>query len=243
MTLFPQRIERVKSAVTSRGAVRVEHGANADYVVDRQGREWVRKQELETGFQCLMAEAFGALFAAEMAIPVPDSAVQIHRNERAWLSGLLHDVTHWDPAKLPFIENLDSLGSMLALDALLLNEDRHRGNILLQSVADESEVLRIWSIDMGNALVGWPTDFLSSRDRIPDPSNLARGIPFARLVDPAMEAAHTAISRTTIREYSQESCDLVHETTVDEYTEVLYSRFRDAASIVSRYLATLKSLP
>ncbi len=41
------------------------------------------------------------------------------------------------------ITNPDALGAMLALDAILLNVDRHSGNIILQPTADEAG-LRAW---------------------------------------------------------------------------------------------------
>lgn len=245
MSLFPNRIEHITGDLVARGPIRVPHGANADYVIDTQGRSWVRKKEIETGFNCLLAEAFGALLASELSVPSPDCAV--HRGQtgkQAWLSRLMPDITHWDPAKIPFIENLDELGSMIALDAILINEDRHRGNILLQSVGEDSEELHAWSIDLGNALVGWPSDFHGATERIPDPRNHARGFPVHALEDIALETAHEAmtISSEIIREYSQEACGLVQEPTIDDYAEVLYSRCRNAVQIVSTYLVKLKRL-
>ena len=244
MELFPHNLERVSGTLTSMGDVRVPHGANADYVVDQLGREWVRKKELETGFQPFLAEAFGALFAMQLEVCVPDAAVYIEDDNRAWLSSLLHDVTHWDSAKLPFISNIEVLGPAFALDAILFNEDRHRGNILLQSMDDDQDQLQVWAIDMGNALVGFPTDFFSLDKSIPDPRNLAPGIPVTRLEATAMETAQraTTISKATIHQYAQEACALVHEKTVDQYTDVLYLRCKSATSIVSRYLALIKSL-
>lgn len=85
MSLFPQRLERISGELTSRGPVKVPHGANADYVVDHLGREWVRKKEIETGFNGLLAEAFGALFALNLQPPVPESAIQMSGHDRAWL--------------------------------------------------------------------------------------------------------------------------------------------------------------
>jgi hypothetical protein len=160
VTLFPNRIERISEELTSFEDVQVPHGAFADYVVDSSGREWVRKKEINTGFQPLLAEAFGSLFASELGVRVPIPAVQEYGNQKAWLSRRIPLVTHWDETKIPFIENLDELGRILALDALLANEDRHRGNILLQSTGQEEDAFEIWSIDMGNALVGFPSDFL-----------------------------------------------------------------------------------
>lgn len=243
MSLFPHRIELVKGTLSPRGAVRVKHGANADYVLDSSGREWVRKKEEETGFNGLLAEAFGGLMAHELGVPCPDFAVHESAQGSSWLSGLLRDVTHWDVAKLPFVGNFEELGPMLTLDAILINEDRHRGNILLQSVGDKEEELRAWSIDLGNAIVGWPHDFLDAEERVADPRNHAKGLPISRMEDAAMEAAHFAqtIPIERIGEYAQEACGLVRESTVEEYTNVLYLRCSNAVQLVSRYIARLKS--
>ena len=83
MPLFPYRIERIPAELTSFAEVKVPHGAFADYVVDAQGREWVRKKEINTGFQGLLAEAFGSLFAAELHVRVPQAAIQECGGEKA----------------------------------------------------------------------------------------------------------------------------------------------------------------
>lgn len=177
MSLFPDRIERITGDLTVRGKVRVPHGADAKYVMDSEGRAWVRKSTITTGFQGLLAEAFGHLFAAELGLNIPQAAVQESEPYRAWLSRVIQPVSHWDSDKIPFIENLEEIGRMLALDALLGNQDRHRGNILLQSTGEETEKLTIWPIDFGDALVGFPSDFLHIGTEIRDPRNLAPGLP------------------------------------------------------------------
>lgn len=241
MTLFPHRIERIEERLPSVADVSVPHGAFADYVVDSQGREWVRKKAINTGFQPLLAEAFGLLFGNAMNVRMPQGAVQIHDGESAWLSCRIEAVTHWDANKIPFIDNLHELGPMLALDALLANHDRHRGNILLQSVGADRSALEIWVIDMGNALVGWPSDFLDIGLDIPDPRNLAPGIPVVNLERAAMEAAQSArdIDTTHIAEYCREACELVNEGAVDRYTDVLQRRCEHAEELVERYLQTI----
>lgn len=152
-------------------------------------------------------------------------------------------MTHWDEAKIPFIENLADLGGMLALDALLMNEDRHRQNILLQSVGRKKNAFEVWSIDLGNALVGFPSDFLDIGLEIPDPRNLARGIPVTNLQGAAKQSAlrAQAIDATLIDEFCQEACSLVSEPTVDKYSEVLKHRCANATSLVARYLKAIAS--
>jgi hypothetical protein len=243
LSLFPNRIERISEELTTRGDVQVPHGGEAEYVVDDRGRAWVRKSVITTGFQGLLGEAFGYLFSNALELNVPRAAV--HRGEewQAWLSELIWPVTHWDEGKIPFIENLDEIGRMLALDALLANQDRHRGNILLESACEEDDTLTVWPIDFGNALVGFPSDFLDMGTDVPDPGNLAPGLPVSRVESAAMETAHRAVALedALIDEFCREACELVKEDTTEKYRDVLCRRCDDAPKIVSTYLATIEN--
>ncbi len=86
------------------------------------------------GTNGLLAEAVGWLLSRQLSIPTPDAAVGYpdDDNERCWLSQRLLHVTHWSPDIIPHLYNLEVLGRMVALDVLVLNEDRHIGNLLIQ---------------------------------------------------------------------------------------------------------------
>lgn len=153
--LFGARLVRFDH-VTDGGRVRVPHSSDARYCMSPDGRRWVRKRASETGFEALLAEALGWMLARELAVPVPDGAVTGEGDDLSWLSEQVPAVQHWDASRVHYIHNLEELGRMLTLDAIVFNEDRHARNILLQPAPTELE-LRAWSIDVGDSPLGRPT--------------------------------------------------------------------------------------
>lgn len=184
------RIERIRG-VQGTHRVPVSNSSDAEYAVSADGRYWVRKKVAETGIEPLVAEALALLLGAELDVPVPAGGVTGEGEDLAWLSEWVPHAQHWDGARSHFVTNVDDLGSMLALDVWLLNEDRHRGNILLQPEGSELR-LRCWSIDFGNALAGWPRDFAQRIDDVPNTRNLAAGLPVSRIAESAIECAAVA---------------------------------------------------
>jgi hypothetical protein len=223
------------------GDVPVIHTGNAVYSIDGKGGRWIRKREINTGIEEMLAEILGWMMARQLDVPVPGAAVFLGEGERSWLSSEIRNVVHWEPSRASLITNYDGFGAMMALDALIMNTDRHAGNILLQPQPDELH-LYAWAIDHGQALVGWPVDFSQQRKAVPSPRNLAKGIPVDLLVDGAMTAAEkaTRLSSREIHPMVTEACTFVAERQVETITEVLAERCAGARGLVEQYLKQVR---
>jgi hypothetical protein len=186
--------------------------------ISADGRTWIRKRVITTGDQPLVAEAVSWLLAKALRIAVPQAAVLVaaDHNDTSWLSQEITPMLQWDDREAKDIVNLEELGKVIALDALTLNNDRHQGNLLVQ--ATESGTLRLWAIDSGNALVGWPDDFAERRDEIPDPAvlpirHVIKTSMWQHVVASAYEAADAVseIDDAWITAFVDEACQLGRE--------------------------------
>jgi hypothetical protein len=214
------------------------------WAIDDQGRRWVRKHVEQCGFEAVLAEAVGWLIARAIGVPVPDAAVSGAEDDLSWLSSWVSDATHWDPARAHLIGNVDEFGRMLALDAILFNEDRHARNMLLQAV--DGTHVKLWAIDCDAALVGWPADFAKRAVAdVPSTKNLAPGIP-ADLLAPGARAgamAATALSGAALAAYVAEACDITGDPNGDVLTKALTARMASAVEVTENYLRALGVRP
>jgi len=238
-------IEHV-SLLESYEPVPVDNSSDATYARDTAGRLWVRKPVVNTGCSGILAEAIGLLLGRELGVPMPEAGVHGEGNEASWLSLVIKPVTHWQPQRRHFVQNMDGLGRALALDALLMNADRHGGNILLQPNPSAVE-LRAWCIDMGNAGVGYPVPFAEAVEagEVPDTRNLAKDIPdiVDLLEDGARLAAQGAekLSATRLQLMVSEACDVAKEPQDQVLFDALKKRLKDAQKIVEAYLAKVRA--
>jgi hypothetical protein len=150
----------------------------------------------------------------------------------------------WDDGDAAAIANIEALGKVIALDTLTLNNDRHQGNLIVEPL--ERGHLQMWAIDSGNALVGWPSDFLERRDQIPDASVL----PVRRIVNTLIWREIVASAQTTARaietltdatiaRFVDEACTLGLEPNGQTITEVLRHRRQHIVDLIERYLTAL----
>lgn len=138
-------------------AVPVRHTNFATYAIDESGTRWIRKREPNIGYQELLAESLAWLVGTELGVPLPRSAVHTdEEGNRSWLSEQIDHVVHWNPELTNVIENPAGMGAMIALDAILLNPDRHQGNILLQPIGNRGR-WHVWAIDHDQVLLAYPT--------------------------------------------------------------------------------------
>lgn len=179
-----------------------------------------------------------------LAVPQPRGAVYLDGTEWSWMSERIEAAgEHWDPDMRDLVVNLDELGRVLALDALVFNEDRHRRNLLVQPVDDEGH-LRVWAIDAGNAEIGYPDDFLQRTRTAPSPRNHARGLPIGRLAASALAAADVAtnIPEQRLVALVAETCELGRENRTEKLNYAVLVRCRRAPEIVASYLDALGAL-
>jgi len=242
--LLGHAIERVSGVLDVR-PVDVDHSSEAFFAIDGDGRKWVRKKMLHTGWQPILAESLGWLVARELGVRAPTGAICGSGDELSWLSAFVPNALHWQRNSVHFVKNLDEFGAMLALDALLYNDDRHAKNILL--VPDESEEdLVAWAIDVGNAWVGHPQDFVGLGLKVPEKPNTARGLPLELMKVGALRAAQQATKlagSTKLERYIREACQIVGEGTAPLLLEALSRRMERAGDLVEEYLKVLEGIP
>lgn len=241
-SLFPQRLERLVAAADG-DAIQVPNGSDARWARDASGRTWVRKHEVDTGFQPLVAEALCHLLGLELEVRQPQAAVLQDAHGWSWMSEAIPNAAeHWSLELRDQIANLDELGRMLTLDALTGNGDRHRRNLML--VQEEDLRFTIWAIDSGNALIGWKSDYLALGLRPPSVDNHARGLPIERLRQPALDGASVAaqLPRSRIEELVAEAYGLGGDEDFDAITDALLRRCQGAPTVVTDHLDALESL-
>lgn len=240
-----RRILELASA-RDRNAVPIPNACDATWSYSA-GRVWVRKRIC---FQTIMAEAVAALLAPVVGATLPDAAIYRDdpANEWDWMSAVVRDARHWDPKYRDAVVNLDEVAAMMVLDAVLLNEDRHAGNILAVPEPDGIS-MKLWAIDFGNALVGRLSDFESRGISPPSDFGVRRhatGLPIgalkARVQSPIDELRR--IPRTEVVATSIEACRIARE--LDDSTSVrladaLEHRCRSASEIVGYYLDRLEA--
>lgn len=187
---YIQQVTRI-TALSNEADVEFKNSSDAKYCIDYSGRRWVRKF---LTCNCLLAEALSYLLAKRLRVPVPDGAVNYSKDiGPSWLSDCITRVVHWSQESYFFIKNIADIGRMLALDVIVLNEDRHSANILLQATHDETQFIA-WSIDMANAIIGEPRDYAERVDQLPSLVNLAPGLPIDLLQEEALRMATDAMS-------------------------------------------------
>lgn len=240
-TLFGGHLIERLVGVVDGPLVPVENGSEARWARDATGRQWVRKREADTGFQPLLAEAASFILGQHLGVPQPWGAVFHDGAEWSWMSERIAAAgEHWEPDMRDLVANIDELGRVLALDAIVFNEDRHRRNLLVEAIGDEAH-LKVWAIDAGKAEIGWPGDFIGRGLAAPSPHNHARGLPVGALVEPALAAAAVAaaLPEGTLHTLVLEACDLAREPAAPALGDALVTRCRRAPEIVARYLEAL----
>jgi len=225
-----------------RAAVELElRGAHHPYVVcDASRRWWVLKPLAARG---ILAESIGALLGRSLGVAVPEHAVFDDGGRCGWLSAFVHEAHHWDRARMGALVNLEEIGRMLALDAIIYNEDRNTENFIFEA-QDEQGRFRGWAIDMESALVGMPRALASKGNGAPRPHALP---PDFVLVDgmraAAREAAELAraVSDGALREIVAHAMDAAGTLDRDVLNAALLARCRHAPSIVEDYLLRIEA--
>ncbi|MEZ4319803.1 MAG: hypothetical protein R3F61_19975 [Myxococcota bacterium] len=127
---------------------------------------------------------------------------------------------------------------MLALDALLMNSDRHEGNIIVQA-ADTGVGVNLWAIDF--ALSAAVLEERASQCRPPDVSRHARGLPVRDLAVHARSTAQTLrhLSNSILEHVIRQACRYDFEREAETVTRGLRVRCENAPAITEAYLDLL----
>lgn len=245
--LHPIDIE-VVAGVTDISAINVPHSNFATWAVDRTGRQWVRKRESNITINGLLAESIGWAIGQLLGAAQPAAAVFHDGVEWSWLSErLTHAVEHWDPSMAGSVSNLESFAAVLVTDVIVMNPDRHARNILAELDDEDASLYKLWAIDPGDALVGFPDLFVERVSKpMPPPSNHARSLPIAQLRPFAVGIARRAVnlSEADLVAAVQDGCILAREPApvADALSQALVRRNHDAPALVERYLEELGEL-
>lgn len=202
------------------------------YFDDIGGGVWIGKSTANMAWSGLCAEIVAGLLGQQIGARVPPFAVSPSVDETVWLSSLVNDVQHWSATASGRIANINELGAMVALDAIIANSDRNLGNILVQPTDDGSGLIA-WAIDHEKARIGRPGELLRDGLISPEPRG-THAKPF--LVDAIEEAAHlaadlaSALPHELLHSLAQEAAELakLDDYVQDELERVLVTRCRGA---------------
>lgn len=223
------------------GRVPVPHTNEAVYALDAAGRRWVAKREANMGCEAMLAEAVTWLLARRIGAPVPDAAFVDDDGGRSWLSAWVPHAKHWSVATAGVIGNAPEAAAILALDAVVLNEARHAGNVLV--VPDGNGGSHVVAIDGDEALIGHPRELALRGLKSPDPRILAPGFPPPGWRTNALAAAArcAALSRKDIFADASEACRVAREPAVDLLTRILIERCANAVALTEAYVDVVES--
>ena len=235
-------IRRIRS-YTAGEPVPVWNSNEARFVDDCDGETWVRKRELESGPNPMIAEAIGWLLARELDVPSPDAAwAEDAVDGVVWLSKFVPCI-HWEPSHADRLADAAELGSILALDCILLNEDRHSRNVLVIPDAADTLMLRVKQIDTGTSWVAWPSSD-HRRDDTPALDRLLPNVPVDACRPGAEATAERAggMTRDRIDAIVQAALALFPDRREDApvISELLFHRCRGAENLVRRYLDAIE---
>lgn len=241
-SLISAEIQQLSTAPVVGQRVPVRNKSGVMYAL-ADGRKWVRKTKLSTSEYDILAEALGWLLAHHLNLPIPDVAAFVpgEFEKDCWLSELVPHASHWSADKTP-VSNLRDMGGFLTLDVLLMNADRHEGNILLEPrVENGEERWHLWGIDFGNATIGRYSDFESINRDLPNTKALPHDLPFEVLKSPALRAAEEikAWPASFIAKSVDEACQIAGYEQRAELAEVLEIRCREAVSLTEAYFKTI----
>jgi hypothetical protein len=223
------------------------------YVLDADGDQWftkgLRRQELTSEFVgSSIASAFGLPIpdfgVAAASVPPPPAWANVPSGYTRWMSRLEPSTAPWDDALLDRITNLNDLGGVLALDAILHISDRHERNVLL--VPSDGDTHRLAVIDFDGSPLGDPEVFsdLAERGSVPHPDALL--VSGLLLRQPIVEGARALASSAAgqvgrFDEICEVGCRLGGRSAESETLKTaLNRRLAGAPDLVERYLEAVR---
>jgi hypothetical protein len=216
--------------------VPVACSAEVRYAASASGERWVGKR---CGGSDVIAEACGWLLARELEVPVVTRVgVSAGDGDLWWLGALVDNAGHFTPSAAQQVTNPEALGRVLLLDALLGNEDRHGGNLLVAHGVDGSRVI---AIDFAGSWAGSPSTFVTRGEEAPSMTKVAPGITRG-LVAASAEACAAraeALSTATLGAIAFEACRVARYGRAEDLDEALTFRFSRARVILSSVLSSL----
>jgi hypothetical protein len=172
-------------------------------------------------------------------VPIPEFACfESDERGRGWLSEFVSDAQHWSAARVERLMDPGDIGRMLALDAIIHNEDRNTENILVQPL-EAPHRFRCWVIDNEAALVARPRELASKGMAVPRTFALPTGFV---ATDEARRAARNAGARAMLlgpawlEAVAWTATDIAGALDQEVLAKALIARCRHAREIVEQYL-------
>jgi hypothetical protein len=219
-------------------ALRLElPGAHHPYLAsDASARWWVLKPLQPRG---ILAEAMGGLLARALGVPIPEFGIfESDERGRGWLSEFVMGAQHFGAARAEGLADQADLGRMLALDAIVHNEDRNTENILFEPLAELGR-FRGWVIDHEAALVARPRELASKGLGAPRPFALPSG--FVADAEARRAALDTAVEaqrlpEAMVRAMVDVAAEVAGALDREILAHALVARCRHALQIVEHFL-------
>ncbi len=229
------------AALLDRGLVQSPNTSEARLAESGDGRVWVYKAARCIGDEGLLAEAIAWQLAAAVRLPVPEGAFgELEGHGRGWLSSFVRDATDFQ-ADLD-VENIGEVGGVLALDAVVCNEDRHADNLLVAVQSDGR--LMVAAIDWDRSAVSRPGRYRAyGTAGVLDTAAVVIGLHFDQLLPRAMEVATQlhALPNEDVAARVAEANRLVGMPAnhVEDCAGLLSARLAAAPTAVRQYFAQL----
>lgn len=249
--MFPMPRIRRELWIARHSRVEGDYGSDPHWAVTADGAVWVHKRRDDLLQNGMIAEALAWMLGRELSAPIPDAAVVVvDHPEVGWLSRQVKCVTNWNPDCVDLVENLDQIGSVIALEAVLCETDRHNGNFLLEVTGSAS--LRLWAVDFALARIRVPDQLLANLDALPHifaqghPKVHLVGLPIDRVAKTALECAEVlrSVSPSAIREMVNEACAVSGATELRApLEECLSQRLRRGVILTEGHLRQLEAAP
>lgn len=216
--------------------VPVACSAEVRYAASAGGDRWVAKR---CGGSDVVAEACGWLLARALDVPVVARvAISSDGEDLWWLGALVANAGHFTELTAQQITNPEALGRVVVLDALLGNEDRHGGNLLVEHTAGGSRVL---AIDFAGSWAGSPSTFVGRGEQSPSMARVAPGISRGLVTTSADDCAARAeaLPSAVISGVAFEACRVARYGRAQDLEDALAFRFARARVILPSALSSL----
>lgn len=130
-------------------------GASEGYLLDWLNHgHYAAKEYLTAKPYTLVSEYISADIASLLGLPIPARQIITFKGKRMLGFEWRDDAKSFEPGMEAKLTNTNAIPGMLALDVLLCNRDRHRGNVLLQRPSPSLDRYTFYLIDHSHALIG-----------------------------------------------------------------------------------------
>lgn len=241
--MFPQRIERITTAMLEGAPVGVSCRTEALMALSADGRRWVLKKKITASG--LLAEAVAWLACRHLGVDIPH-AVAVRTDSPSgppwlWASEFV-PLYHWREEHAESVGDPSKFAALVALDAWLGNGDRHSENLVLRQTEDADRV-EILALDFDAAWVGDGADREARATEHPRPLPVAPPAELWTQAVPGWVARVQGIEHNLLREFVAEACELSASPAAPQIIEWLVFRQNLLPGLAAAMTAELVEVP